>query len=114
MRRTRYTSGLLLALGTSVALASESDSSRPPSPAVSPASPSEEGEGFGYFGKVGPRFWGRLDPAWGTCSNGKIQAPVDLGRSLVHARRFHDLDIDYQPTTGEIFNNGHTIEIETE
>ncbi|MGH8592425.1 MAG: carbonic anhydrase [Gammaproteobacteria bacterium] len=39
---------------------------------------------FGYFGELGPAFWGELDPAWEACG------------------------------TGEIFNNGHTIEIETE
>src|SRR4051812_41215539 len=100
MRRTRYTAGLLLALGTSLALASESDPSRPASPGVSPASVSEEGEGFGYFGKLGPPFWGKLDPAWGACLNGKSQAPDDLGRNLVHSRRFDDLNIDYGPTTG--------------
>jgi carbonic anhydrase len=105
---------MLLALGTSLALASESDSSRPTSPAVSLSSPSEEAEGFGYFGKLAPPFWGRLNPAWGACSNGQIQAPVDLGRNLVHSRRFDDLNIDYEPITGEIFNNGHTIEVETE
>jgi carbonic anhydrase len=70
--------------------------------------------GFGYFGELGPSLWGTLDPAWGVCASGEIQAPVDLGRNQTTSHRFHTLSIDYGPTTGEIFNNGHTIEIETE
>ena len=116
MRRTRRTNGMLWALGTTLALGcTERDAS-------SPTSPSGEGvafahvpvQGFGYFGELGPTFWGTLDPAWATCSNGKVQAPVDLRRNLVRSRHFRDLDLEYGPTTGEIVNNGHTIEIETE
>jgi carbonic anhydrase len=27
---------------------------------------------FGYFGELGPAFWGELDSAWETCGSGEI------------------------------------------
>jgi carbonic anhydrase len=66
---------------------------------------------FGYFGPIGPAFWSDLNPAaWGACNGGDRQSPVNLGRLPVRPH----LDIDYGTTAGEIFNNGHTIEVETE
>jgi carbonic anhydrase len=71
---------------------------------------------FGYFGATGPGLWGGLDPAWGACANGHTQSPVDLAGDLVRSRsRDARVSFDYDhSTTGEIFNNGHTVEIETE
>jgi carbonic anhydrase len=66
---------------------------------------------FGYLGELGPAFWGELDPAWETCGSGEIQSPVNFGHGN---KPFHRLPISYGETDGEIFNNGHTIEIETE
>ena len=73
---------------------------------VSSAATAQE---FGYLGPVGPRFWGDLDPAWATCETGSIQSPVDFGRLRV----WPQLEVSYGDSTGEIFNNGHTIEVET-
>jgi carbonic anhydrase len=70
---------------------------------------------FGYFGENGPSHWGTLSPDWAACGAGTIQSPVDLGKLASHHPRGHRLDIDYdRDSTGEIFNNGHTIEVETE
>ncbi len=70
---------------------------------------------FGYFGENGPSHWGTLSPDWVACGTGTIQSPVDFGKLAPHHPRWRKLDIDYDPnTTGEIFNNGHTIEVETE
>jgi hypothetical protein len=66
---------------------------------------------FGYFGPIGPGFWSDLNPAaWGACNSGTLQSPVNLGHLPIRP----NLEIDYGTTTGEIFNNGHTIEVETE
>jgi carbonic anhydrase len=73
-------------------------------------SAASEAQTFEYFGSVGPAFWGELDPDWITCSTGTMQSPVDFG----HLRQRQRLDVDYGSTTGEIFDNGHTIEVETE
>ena len=65
---------------------------------------------FEYFGALGPAHWGTLSPDWEACSSGERQSPVDF-HQVTPLRQF---SIDYGPTTGEIFNNGHTIEVETE
>jgi carbonic anhydrase len=65
---------------------------------------------FGYFGDIGPAHWGELSADWETCGTGEIQSPVDFRQ--VTPRR--GLAIDYGRSTGAIFNNGHTIEVETE
>ena len=31
-----------------------------------------------YYGKTGPLGWGRLDPAYKACSEGKEQSPIDI------------------------------------
>jgi carbonic anhydrase len=64
---------------------------------------------FGYFGLNGPAYWSSLNPDWGACNSGEIQSPVDL----THQRTWTHLPVDYDTnTTGEIFNNGHTVEVE--
>lgn len=67
---------------------------------------------FGYLGDIGPAHWSQLNPDdWAACNGGEIQSPVDFG----HLRTWVELPIVYSDgTEGEIFNNGHTIEVETE
>ena len=70
---------------------------------------------FAYFGSAGPAFWGRLDPAWEACGSGREQSPIDFGKhTVLTALHRQPVPVDYERSTGEIFNNGHTIEIETE
>ena len=70
---------------------------------------------FKYFGPHGPAFWGQLVPEWAACSNGHEQSPIDFGRlTLLTQRRRQPVPVEYQRSTGQIFNNGHTIEVETE
>jgi carbonic anhydrase len=70
-------------------------------------------ETFSYFGDNGPAHWGELNPAWGACNSGASQSPVDLN-GPPRGNEHRELSIDYGVTTGEIFNNGHTIEVETQ
>ena len=65
-------------------------------------------EGFGYYGEDGPDYWGELNPDWAMCSEGSQQSPVDLGNQ----RRYRAPALQYSESEGEIFNNGHTIEVE--
>ena len=118
MSGTRLTTSSVLAVVASLVVGCRAaDSATLTSPSrervnVAPATSQE----FGYFGESGPSFWGGLDPAWGACASGHSQAPVDLRGNLVRSRN-HDnkLSFDYGSSTrGEIANNGHTIEIETE
>jgi carbonic anhydrase len=69
---------------------------------------------FTYFGDSGPAHWGALSAAWEACGIGTIQSPIDFGRRTLHSSRSRRLSLDYGHTTGEIFNNGHTIEVATE
>ena len=70
---------------------------------------------FAYFGSEGPAFWGRLDPAWQACGRGGEQSPIDFGKhALLTALHRQAVPVAYERSTGQIFNNGHTIEIETE
>jgi carbonic anhydrase len=70
---------------------------------------------FGYFGDIGPAFWGGLSPDWTACGAGTMQSPVDFMRLVPHRSPWRKISLNYDPhTTGEIFNNGHTIEVETE
>jgi carbonic anhydrase len=63
---------------------------------------------FGYYGENGPNFWSTLNADWAACNSGEIQSPVNLAPQ----RTFPRLDFGYSDSTGEIFNNGHTVEIE--
>jgi len=79
---------------------------------VTLAAASVVGQEWGYFGDVGPEHWGGLSPEFATCGTGEEQSPINFGHSRF--RSFHrSLRLDYGPTEGEIFNNGHTIEVET-
>jgi carbonic anhydrase len=70
---------------------------------------------FEYFGSHGPAFWGQLDPAWAACGQGKEQSPVDFGKlTLLTQLHRRPVPVEYERSTGHIFNNGHTIEVETE
>jgi carbonic anhydrase len=70
---------------------------------------------FGYLGDIGPSYWADLSPDWIACGTGEIQSPVDFAKLPAHPTSARKLSTDYDTnTTGEIFNNGHTIEVETE
>lgn len=69
---------------------------------------------FGYSGENGPSHWGELSPAWEACANGSEQSPVDLAHRRIPVRTAARLELFYGETEGEIFDNGHTIEVETE
>ena len=70
---------------------------------------------FAYFGSEGPAFWGRLDPAWEACGAGREQSPINFGKhTLLTAVHRKAVPVAYERSTGQILNNGHTIEIETE
>ena len=79
---------------------------------IAVASRAVSAQTFGYSGAAGPALWSELSPDWSTCGNGKIQSPVDFRSPYPLEPR--KLSIEYGHTTGEILNNGHTIEVETE
>jgi carbonic anhydrase len=68
---------------------------------------------FSYSGDHGPSHWGQLDPGFAACGTGGAQSPVDFASGSKLATKSADLPVTYRETEGEIFNNGHTIEVET-
>ena len=66
---------------------------------------------WSYEGKTGPEYWGELDPAFSKCTNGTEQSPINIGNSQIKENEEPGkIDIDYQPTTFTLMNNGHTIQ----
>lgn len=61
-----------------------------------------------YEGTDGPAQWGKLDKAYGVCSIGGEQSPIDL-RNAVKAQ-IEPLALDWKPQTFAVINNGHTIQ----
>jgi len=70
---------------------------------------------FTDFGSEGPAFWGGLGPAWEACGSGREQSPIDFGKhAVLNGLHRKPVPVAYEQSTGQIVNNGHTIEIETE
>lgn len=71
-------------------------------------------QSFTYFGDSGPAHWGELSASWATCTTGTSQSPVDFGAVALVSKRHRELTLHYGETHGKIFNNGQTVEVETE
>jgi len=72
-----------------------------------------QGAYWSYTGRTGPLFWGRLDPAYRACSEGREQSPVDIRNAHLNPAlqpiQFHYIG---GPVTVE--NTGHTIEVKVD
>ena len=100
--RTPAIAALLLGLST---LAAAQNSAHTAQPATAPQTAP-----WSYTGRTGPLFWGKLDPAYRACSQGREQSPVDIRHAHLNPAlppiQFHYIG---GPVTVE--NNGHTIEV---
>jgi carbonic anhydrase len=67
---------------------------------------------WGYSGNEGPEHWGKLDPEYASCSEGKNQSPVNLTGMI--ESDLPPITIKYRPGGDEILNNGHTIQVNYE
>ena len=68
------------------------------------------GPQWGYEGGLGPDHWGSLDPAFGVCSNGREQSPIDLTGAEREA--LSEIGFEYAPSPISIRNNGHSIQVD--
>ena len=65
---------------------------------------------WGYEGEGGPANWGKLDPKFKLCSEGKSQSPIDISSSE-ESKDLPDIQFNYNETAVKIVNNGHTIQV---
>ena len=64
---------------------------------------------WSYDGKDGPENWAKLSPEFATCDTGRNQSPINI-EDTIHAAIKSLKSIQKFPAK-EIFNNGHTIQI---
>jgi carbonic anhydrase len=71
-----------------------------------------EGVHWSYAGEAGPEHWGSLDKASAACSSGSQQSPLDIVDAT--QAELPELKVAWNALAGSIFNNGHTIQIDTQ
>jgi carbonic anhydrase len=64
---------------------------------------------WSYQGDTGPAAWGSLDEAFASCDIGLSQSPIDITAAV--AQDLVDIQFNYQPSSLNIVNNGHTIQV---
>ena len=66
---------------------------------------------WSYKGTTGPEHWGELKPEFKMCLNGQEQSPIDIKTEQIKSTVDNNLlQINYQPISFSIKNNGHSIE----
>ena len=67
---------------------------------------------WSYEGEAGPQAWGDLKPAFNVCAIGKRQSPINIEESATLRGPAEPLVFNYQPSSGTVVNNGHTIQVD--
>ena len=67
---------------------------------------------WGYEGDAGPSQWGALSPDFNLCEEGQAQSPIDIRAAV--ATDLVDINFHYGKTANSIYNNGHTIQVNTD
>lgn len=65
-----------------------------------------------YEGESGPQAWGKLKPDFNVCAIGKRQSPINIEESGTLQGPAEPLQFNYQPSSGTVVNNGHTIQVD--
>lgn len=66
---------------------------------------------WGYSGKADPSVWAELSDEYKVCGAGVQQSPIDIKTSDTFAAQAAKLSVKWQAFTPEVFNNGHTIQV---
>lgn len=64
---------------------------------------------FTYEGEDGPENWGTLSTDWASCGEGQAQSPINISGAI--GVDLSDIEMNYQESAMNIFNNGHTIQV---
>jgi carbonic anhydrase len=67
---------------------------------------------WSYQGATGPQAWGKLKPDFNVCAIGKRQSPINIEESATLQGPAEPLQFNYQPSSGTVVNNGHTIQVD--
>ncbi len=62
-----------------------------------------------YEGEEGPEHWDELDETYAVCGTGQNQSPIDIESPT--AGDLANISFHYQPSAVNIFNNGHTVQV---
>lgn len=66
---------------------------------------------WGYEGEEGPEYWGDLSEDWELCGTGHAQSPIDIETTEATDVGLVNINFEYGETALNIFNNGHTIQV---
>lgn len=64
---------------------------------------------WSYGGAEGPDEWGKIDPSYAACSNGKAQSPIDIRGAK--KTDLPPLTFAYHSVPLAVVDNGHTIQV---
>jgi carbonic anhydrase len=67
---------------------------------------------WSYADENGPQAWGKLKPDFNICALGKRQSPINIEESYTLQGPAEPLLFHYQPSSGSVVNNGHTIQVD--
>jgi carbonic anhydrase len=70
----------------------------------------DAGAPWAYEGKQGPLNWGRLDPAYRACSEGKEQSPIDIRGAHLN-KNLQPIEFHYRSGSMALLNTGHTVQV---
>jgi carbonic anhydrase len=65
---------------------------------------------WSYQGKDGPLNWGRLDPAYKACAQGREQSPIDIRGAHLN-KALQPIEFHYIAGPVTLENNGHTVRV---
>jgi carbonic anhydrase len=74
------------------------------------AAGAQQGADWSYEGRTGPLNWGRLDPAYKACSQGKEQSPIDIHGAHLN-KTLQPIEFHYLSGAMKLLNTGHTVQI---
>lgn len=75
----------------------------------SPSLTEENKPEWGYGGASNPSRWSEVSAEFEACESGRDQSPIDIG--IVEEEESTEIEFDFQPSAGEVIDNGHTIEV---
>jgi len=66
---------------------------------------------WSYEESTGPEYWGELAASNAVCAQGNEQSPINIVSSqVIENNRLGEKQINYEPSTFTLHNNGHTIQ----